>query len=263
MDSGSRVNIDPARAMPDTPEDYSRVRQFVRSPWSVRCNVVKVWRPLPAGLWTSLAEADDAMRARRAERVAVVSVLAMAAALVIGFSGMGVCAALGELYQCFPVVGTPSLSPTSDTTPLGLYFKLGLSFPAVFWAVGPSIAGWTLVRLFWIPSVVRNKPSRGAAITMTRYLGSVYLYVYLMICGGAVLLLVVARVAPAETTFIRWCFWCFLFGESFFVPGVMWIRLVLAEGSVEVFGRFRYALLAGYLVLFVVVPIYGMTFELG
>ena len=67
------------------------------------------------------------------------------------------------------------------------------------------------------------------------------------------------RVAPAETAFIRWCFWCVLFGESFFVPGVMWIRLVLADRSVEVFGRFRIALLAAYLALFVVVPIYGMA----
>lgn len=262
MRDGTQVNMDSSPGKVEAPDEESLMRKFVRTPFSVRCNVVKVWRPLPAGFWTTLIEPDDIVRARRAELLAVASVLAMAVALVVVFSGIGVSSTSGDSHQCFPLVGKPSLDPISDPAAPGLYFDLWLSFPAVFWAVGPSLAGWAFVRLLWIPAVVKKHPSRGAIIAIARHLGGVYLYVYAMICVGAVLMLPVARIAPAETAFIRWCFWCFLFGESFFVPGVMWIRLVLADRSSEIFGRARFALLAGYLALFVVAPIYGMTLEL-
>lgn len=262
MPDETRMNMDPAPGAPDANEDESRIRQFVSTPFSVRCNIVKVWHPLPSGFWGKLAKPEDAERGRRAERAAIVSVLAMAVVLVVGFSGVGIGTTLDGWYQCFPVVGKPAPRPTLDPKTLGWCFEFGRSFSAVFWTVGPSLAGWAFVRWLWIPMVVRNHPARAAAKTMAQHLGSVYLYVYLMICAGAVLMLVVARVAPAETAFIRWGFWCFLFGESFFVPGVMWIRLVLANQSAEVFGRFRIAWLAGYVVLFVVVPLYGMTLEL-
>lgn len=262
MDDGTSLNNVAAQAKLEAPDDRSRIRQFVRTPFSVRCNVVKVWRPLPAGLWTALVEPGDVARARRAERVAVVSVLIMAAALILGFSGIGVGTTSGDLYQRFPAVGTPSLASGSKPVPFGWHFESWLSFAAVFWAVGPPLAGWAFLRLCWIPLAARRHSSPRGTMAMARHLGGVYLYVYMMMCVGAVLLLIVARIAPAETAFIRWCFWCFLFGESFFVPGVMWIRLVLADRSGEVFGRFRIALLAAYVALFVAAPIYGMTFEL-
>ena len=214
--------------MPLESDDESRVRQFVRTPFSVRCGIVKVWKALPAGFWTTLVTQPDARRARQAERLAILSLLAMAIALLVGFSGLGVAATSSGSYQRFPVVGSPSLEALSASASLGLYFELWLSLPAVFWTVGPSLAGWAFVRLFWIPMAVTSHPSRDAVMVMARHLSGVYLYVYVMIGAGAALMLLIARAAPAETAFIRWCLWCFLFGESFFVPGVMWIRLVLA-----------------------------------
>ena len=67
--------------------------------------------------------------------------------------------------------------------------------------------------------------------------------------------------AKGTETF-RWCFWCFLFGESFFVPGAMWLRLVILDQSGRVFGTRRYQILAVYLLLTVVIPIIGMAGEL-
>lgn len=55
---------------------------------------------------------------------------------------------------------------------------------------------------------------------------------------------------------------CFLFGESFFVPGAMWLRLVVLDQSGRVFGARRYRVLAVYLLLTVVIPIIGMVGEL-
>ncbi|MHC5110773.1 MAG: hypothetical protein ACYTHJ_12955 [Planctomycetota bacterium] len=262
MSTGTDLNTDPSGAIPEVHDDASRIREFVRTHFSTRCNIVKVWRPFPDGLWKTLSTSEDNARARRAERGAVAFVLAMAAVLIVGFSGMSVGTESGGMYQGFPVVGSPTLEPTPLSMPLGWYFESWLSFTAVFWTVGPSLLGWALVRLIWIPAVIKRNPARDAALAMARHLGSVYLYVYLMIITGAALMVVMARLAPAPTAFFRWCLWCFLFGESFFVPGVMWIRLVLADRSSEVFGRYRIALLLVYLFLFVVVPIYGMTFEL-
>ena len=66
-------------------------------------------------------------------------------------------------------------------------------------------------------------------------------------------------VSPAGTETFRVCLWCFLFGESFFVPAVLWMRLVVNDLSGRVFGRARHVLLALYLAIFVVLPIVGMA----
>ena len=64
------------------------IQQFVRTPFSVRCNVVKVWRTLPADFWTGLSGLDEQERAVRAERRAIVGVLVLAILLFGGFAGL-------------------------------------------------------------------------------------------------------------------------------------------------------------------------------
>jgi hypothetical protein len=160
----------------------------------------------------------------------VLGVVLLATSIVVGFLGTGYewCHTAGRL-----------LSP-------------------VLWVAAPPVAGWAFVRLLWIPRVTADLPTRGAVTVFTRYLSGVYLYVYLMVFVGAALMLILASAAPVRTEVFRDCLWLFLFGESFFVPAVLWVRLVMNDSSGQVFGRSRYAVLMLYLVLFVAFPIIGM-----
>ena len=109
---------------------------------------------------------------------------------------------------------------------------------------------------------MRNHPSGDSVIAFARHLLSVYLFVFVMIVVGAALMPALIRVSPDGTELFRWCLWCFLFGESFFVPAVMWGRFIIADRDGAVFGRCRIAGLTIYLLLFVVVPILGMVQQL-
>ena len=86
-----------------------------------------------------------------------------------------------------------------------------------------------------------------------------YVYVFAMIVAGAALMPVLVWWSPSGTEMTRWCLGWFLFGESFFVPAVMWLRLVVHDGPGQVFGRFRYAGLGLYLLFCVLMPIGGMA----
>ncbi len=239
------------------------VLDFVRTPFAVRRNVVKVWRPLPAGIWTQLsAEADHAQSIRR-ERHAVAWVVLMGLMLVIGFSSVGFRTNLSEADLCFPLLGK-SLAASVEVPPdPGWYYAPGQSVSLALWVVVPSLAGWVFVRLIWIPAVAAGQPARETTVAFARHLSGVYVYVYLMIVVGAALMPLLIILSPADTEMLRWCLWCFLFGESFFVPAAMWLRLVINDSSGQVFGRSRYAVLALYGTLFVVIPIGGMVQELG
>ena len=68
--------------------------------------------------------------------------------------------------------------------------------------------------------------------------------------------------SPRGTETFRWCLWCFLFGESFFVPAAMWLRLLLHDSAGRVFGRRRLLVFSLYLTMCMVIPIYGMIQEL-
>jgi hypothetical protein len=210
--------------------EYKAALEFVRTPFAVRCNVVKVWRPLPRHIWSLLGSSADEMQSRRRERHALLGVILMAVALIAG---------------CW----------------LAAYRWPGLPrqlLPGALWVTVPPLAGWVFVRWAWIPAVTAGSAGRSAALAFARYLSGVYLYVYLMIAVGAALTLLLAVLAPARTQTLRYCVWLFLFGESFFVPAVMWLRLVGNDSSGRAFGRARPAVAAAYLVLFVVVPIIGM-----
>ncbi len=237
----------------------SAVLDFVRTPFTVRRNVVKVWRTIPSDLWIALGGADEGTRARRVERRAVAGVALMAAALMVGFSGMGVRAVDGDQSLLFSILGKSNPAPENGPTQAGWYFVPGRSIIMVFWVVVPSLLGWACVRLIWIPLVAAGNPTGQATLNMARHLGSVYLYVYMMIIGGALLMVPLTVLAPRGTEMFRWCFWCFLFGESFFVPAVMWLRLVVTDSTGRVFGSNRFVWMAVYLAAFVVVPIWGMA----
>ena len=247
----------PARS---TDEQGARaaVLRFVQTPLSVRWKVVKLWRPLPEGLWTELSTPHDRALARRCERRAMVGVALMAAMLLIGFSGVGLRAVVGHDDRCFPLLGRSVAVLTEGLPGPGWYYMPGQSLSLAGWVVVPSLAGWMFVRMLWIPVVTSCQPTAGATLTLLRHLGSVYLLVYLMILVGLGLMLLLLLRSPQGTETFRGCLWCFLFGESFFVPAVMWSRLVVHDSTGLVFGRYRYALLAVYLMLFVVIPLGGM-----
>ena len=233
------------------------VRQFVRSPLAVRCNMVKFWRPLPADLWSALDQPEDVARSRAAERQAIMAVLVMAIMLWIGLGSVGWC----DAGACFPLIGKARGAP--ETGASGWYYAFGQSWVLVAWVVVPSLLGWMSVRLVWIRGVAGDKPTRDATLAFARHIGSVYLFVYLMILAGAALMIPLVMMAPRGTHMFRWCLWCFLFGESFFVPAAVWLRLVVCDRSGRIFGKHRYPALVLYLVLFVVVPILGMVQQLG
>ena len=207
--------------------------EFVRTPFTVRCNVVKVWRPFPRDIWSLLDSQADVRQSRRRERVALLAVLLMAMMIAAGSTDVG--------HRWLHVPG-PS--------------------PAVaLWVVVPPLVGWVFVRLVWIPLASAGRPTREATMAFARHLSGVYLYVYLMISLGVALALLLARVAPVGTGTLRYYLWWFLFGESFFVPAVMWLRLVRNDLTGCVFGRFRYLIVAVYLVVFVAFPSVGMCLE--
>lgn len=187
------------------------------------------WRPLPPDLWQVLASPIDVRHSRQREQVALAAVLAMALLIVAAITGAG--------------LGSGASAP---------------SLPATLWVVLPPLAGWAFVRRLWIPLATAGRPDREPALAFARYLSGVYLYVYLMIVLGAALVLLLAWVAPTGSHLVRYCLWWFLFGESFFVPAVMWLRLVRNDSSGNVFGRFRYPLLVVYLTVFVAYPAAGM-----
>ncbi len=207
--------------------------EFVSTPFAVRCNVVKVWRALPGDIWRVLGSEADVQQSRRREQLAVVAVLVMAMMILAGFTGAG---HPGQRVPRSPVT-------------------------AALWVVAPPLAGWGFVRLLWIPLASAGRPTREATMAFTRHLSGVYLYVYLMIVLGVGLMLLLARIAPMRTETFRYCLWWFLFGESFFVPAVMWLRLVRHDASGCVFGRSRHLILMLYLVVFVAFPLVGMYLE--
>ena len=239
------------------------VHDFVRTPFSVRRNVVKFWRPVPTGIWFELRTPSDRDLSIRRERTAAIGVAILVLVLIVGLGSIGFRADQRGGGQCFPLIGksladAPGLSPASA----GWYYAPGQSLVLVLWTVVPPLLGWAIVRGVWIPLVVRRHASGHAAIAFARHLLSVYVFVYLMIVVGAALMPALILVSPVGTEFFRWCLWCFLFGESFFVPAVMWGRFVIADRDGSVFGRHRYVGLALYLLLFVVIPIVGMVQQL-
>ncbi len=243
--------------------ERTTAHDFVRTPFSVRRNVVKVWRPVPTGIWFELRTPSDRDLSIRRERTAAIGVAILVLVLIVGLGSIGLRADEHGALRCFPLIGksladTPSPSPASA----GWYYAPGQSLVLVLWAVVPPLLGWASVRGLWIPLVVRRHASGYAAIVFARHLLSVYLFVFLMIVVGAALMPALILVSPVGTEFFRWCLWCFLFGESFFVPGVMWGRFVIADRDGFVFGRYRYGGLALYLLLFVITPILGMVQQL-
>lgn len=235
------------------------VLAFVRTPFAVRRNVVKVWRSLPRGIWTLLAAPADRIESIRREKRAMAGVAVMALALVVLFSGVGFRQDSGGTQVCFPLLGRAIVESAGVPEAEGWTYVPGQSLALALWVVVPSLGGWALVRLIWIPTVAAGRSTQEATVTFARYLGSVYLYVYLMIVVGAALMPLLILASPAGTETFRWYLWCFLFGESFFVPAVMWLRLVIDDTSGVVFGRLRYAMVGLYLMLFVVIPIAGMV----
>ncbi len=239
------------------------VPDFVGTPFAVRRNVAKVWRPLPADLWTAFDAPADYKRAIRREGIALAAVLALAGAVVGGAAGIGVIQGGTGDGVAYPLLGrasVPAGQPLPDSVGAsGWYFVAGQSAKATLWTVLPPLCGWGFVRLLWIPLAIRSSPARVAARTFARYLSGVYLYVYLMIAAGLALAAILLALVPRPTETFRWWLWLFLFGESFFVPALMWIRLVGDDSNGDVFGQRRYTVLALYLVFFVVVPIAGMV----
>lgn len=251
--------MDPAHPPDKASPDREAARSFVRTPFATRRNVVKLWRRLPAGLWSALDGAEDRRGAARAERMALAGVLLIALILALGFGSLAHRPPDAADGLLLPLLGRPMPAPGPE---VGWRFHPGLSWRLVAWTVVPSLAGWLFVRAMWIPRVVRRRPDAGAALAFAQRLSGVYLFVYLMILAGAALMPVLVMLAPGSSSWLRWALWCFLFGESFFVPAVMWIRFVWFDRRGEVFGRGRFVVLGVYLVGCVVVPLLGMVCEL-
>lgn len=257
------ASVDGGSASVDTCEG-SASRDFVRTPFSVRRNVVKLWRPLPARIWFELGSSSDRDLSIPRERAAAVGVAILILVLTVGLGSVGFRTGESGGGRCFPLIGksiadAPSAAPAEP----GWYYAPGQSLVLVLWVVIPPLLGWAIVRGLWIPLVVRRHASSSAAITFARHLLSVYMFVYVMIVGvTAALMPALILVSPVGTEFFRWCLWCFLFGESFFVPAVMWGRFIIADRDGSVFGRYRNVGLALYLLLFVVIPILGMVQQL-
>jgi hypothetical protein len=185
----------------------------------------------------------------------------MAAMLLAVFSNVGYRKQAGQATAGFPLMG-PSFSLDSRGNPdNGWYWAPEQSKSLALWIVVPSLAGWALVRGMWIPFVAAGRPSQGAAMALARHLSGVYLYVYLMIVVGAALMPLLILAGPERTETLRWCLRWFLFGESFFVPAVMWSRLVMNDSSGGVFGKAGRFGLAGYIIVFVAIPIAGMLMK--
>jgi hypothetical protein len=234
------------------------VLDFVRSPLAVRCNIVRVWRPLPQDLWGALIQPRDIQQSRQREVRAVVAVAIIVALLVVGFSSIGYRLDTAGQGTVFALTGLSFASGNSSPWSTSWCYMPGLSLAPVLWVVLPPLAGWGFVRLLWIPRVAVGKLSRPGTLAMARHLSGTYLHVYLMVFVGAVLMSLLVWFAPARTQSLRWYLWCFLFGETFFVPAAMWLRLVVNDFSGQIFGRLRYSLLAAYGVAFVAIPTVSM-----
>lgn len=189
-------------------------------------------------------------------------VLLMAALLMTVLSGISYQPDSGLSQVTFSLIGKSYHAIHLETLDAGWHYQAWHSLSLTFWVVAPSLLGWAFFRLICIPLVTIGRATRQPTLTLLRHLSAVYLYVYAMVIAGAILMFPLILLAPAQTEWFRWCFWCFLFGESFFVPGAMWIRLVIHDRQGQVFGRYRFAWLILYLLLFVVVPICGMVQEL-
>ncbi|MCH7813638.1 MAG: hypothetical protein IID40_06415, partial [Planctomycetes bacterium] len=175
------------------------------------------------------------------------------------FSGVGLRHGVGGLERCYPLLGKSVAVTPAVPLGSGWYFVPGQTLALALWTLVPSLTGWALVRLIWIPRLARDRPTYQATVTFARHLGSVYFYVYVMIVMGASLMAVLVTISPAGTESFRWYLWCFLFGESFFVPTVMWTRLMANDSRGEIFGRSRHVAMGLFVVLFVAIPIWGMT----
>ena len=241
------------------------IREFVRTPFAVRRNVVKVWQPLPAGLWTALTTQVDQLTAARRERTALVWVACLALVIVVGASVVELVQTGADDRVTYPLIGkaeSATASGRSDSLGEGGWrFVAGRSALPALWAVIPSLCGWGFVRLMWIPLASRGAApvDRQAMAAFARFLSGVYLYVYAMITTGLLVSLILLATFPCGSDTFRWLLWLFLFGESFFVPALVWIRMVCGDSTGGVFGQRRYAVLIVYLILFVLVPIAGMV----
>jgi hypothetical protein len=236
--------------------DYLAVQDFVKTAFAVRCNIVKVWRPLPQCLWEALALREDAARSRKRERQAAAFVVAMTLMLVAGVGTIGYRHQTGARMVTYPALGRPvDMAIASATTG----WCWAPSVAPAGWVTLPPLVGWAFVRLIWIPVVAAGKTTREATLACARYLSGVYLYVYLMIFVGAILMVLLLRMAPVNTQWLRYALWLFLFGESFFVPGVMWLRLLRHDRSGHVFGPYRRVLAVVYVVMCVLIPGVGMV----
>jgi hypothetical protein len=251
-------------SLDDQPDNVAATRSgrdavlaFVRTPFAVRCNVVKVWRLLPEGLWDTLGEPGDIRWSRQRERRALVVVGIVVALLILGVSSIGYLTDGADGGAMFPLVGASTGNGVPQFS-AGWCYVPWLSLASVLWVALPPLAGWGFVRLVWIPLVAAGKSTAEATLATARHFSGTYLHVYLMIMVGAGLMAVLVRLAPASTERFRWYLWCFLFGESFFVPAAMWLRLVLSDSRGAIFGRSRYWVLATYGVVFVSIPIWGM-----
>jgi len=264
--SQNRIEYCSDSAFPIDHQQSSGVRRFVRSPFEVRCNVVKVWRPLPLDLWTGLTDFQDRENAARAEHRALIGVLLMASLLIIVLSGISYQTNFDPTMINYPLIGKSSDTLTSETLTIGWHYTWpsfnGHSIALAFWVVAPSLAGWAFFRVICVPIATTGSSSRQAVLTFLRHLSAVYLYVYVMIMVGVALMIPFIILAPAKSEWFRWCFWCFLFGESFFVPAAMWTRLVIHDRQGQVFSRYRLMWLTLYLSIIVVIPICGMIQEL-
>ena len=251
--------------------DATAVRDFVRTAFSVRRNVVKVWRAIPKDIWLALDTPADRELSERRERRAAVGTAILIGLLIAGFGSTGYRVRVGGVERDFPLIGKSSIVGSFDTDGLsraagsavGWYYAPGQSLVLVLWVVGPPLAGWALIRWFWIPTVVREPGRRDSVLAFARHLLSVYLFVFLMVVVGCALMPALILLSPAGTESFRWYLWCFLFGESFFVPAVMWGRFVIADRDGAVFGRHRFVWLGLYASLCVLFPILGMLQQLG
>src|SRR5437870_1458083 len=107
-ESSVGVAADPVRPLPRGVPNRSRdsaVTDFVRTPFALRCNVVKVWRPLPENIWNHLASPAAVLQSRQREQRALLSVMLMAATLIAGFSSFGYRRHVQGTMVNFPILG--------------------------------------------------------------------------------------------------------------------------------------------------------------
>lgn len=260
----------PAALSRNLEEGREAVLAFVRTPFAVRCNIVKVWRAMPHGLWESLGSPADVLRSRQRERWAIAGVVLMAAILTVIWPVAGRPAPVGsQWHKASEAVSIgagseghfngnePRLTP--GAWPQQWCLASGAPAAPAIWVMIVPLLGWAFVRLLWIPWATKGKSTHQATLAFARHLSGVYLFVYLMIFVGTGLLWAMILARPAQTEGLRWCLWWFLFGESFFVPAAMWLRLVVNNRNGSAFGQYRHEVLAMYLIAFVVIPVYGMV----